>query len=89
MEALIRDMKAVVGVVEICRTPAVSSLGRCPLVLSLLQREARLSQSALKCCSVIARVNSFVVPLHIPSTISEDGPRLECASAACAEQGKL
>lgn len=74
VEGLIRELKAAVGngVVPIGRTPAVSSLGRSLLVLSLLQCKDRLSQGSLKYCSLIIWMNSFVLLLYMQRTISED-----------------
>lgn len=74
MEGLIRELKAAVGngVVPIGRTPAVSSLGRSLLVLSLLHCKDRLSQGSLKYCSLIIWMNSFVLLLYMQRTISED-----------------
>lgn len=98
MERLIRELKAAAGngVVPIGGTPAASSLGRSLLVLSLLQCKDRLSQGSLKYCSLIIWMNSFVLPLYIQRTISEDS---SCPSkknykslqspAGRAERGKL
>lgn len=77
VEGLIRELKAAVGngVVPIGRTPAVSSLGRSLLVLSLLQCKDRLSQGSLKYCSLIIWMNSFVLLLYMQRTILEDSSR--------------
>lgn len=73
VEGLIRELKAAVGngAVAISWTPAVSSLGRSPLVLSQLDSEERLSQGSWKNRTYITWMNSFVPLLYIECIITK------------------
>lgn len=85
MEGLIRELKAAAGngVVAIGWTPAVSSLGRSPLVLSPLQWKGRLSQGSLKYCTVITWMKPFVLLLYNQRTMTEDNSHPSNTSNLC------